>query len=82
MYAVLGVDPDADTATIRRAYRALARRHHPDFGGDTRYMARINDAWHVISHPERRADYDRQTPAATRETRLARGPHRHAVRAV
>src|SRR4051794_26825547 len=29
-YAVLGVDPEADTATIRRAYRALARRHHPD----------------------------------------------------
>jgi curved DNA-binding protein CbpA len=60
VYGVLGVDPSADTATIRHAYRALARRHHPDFGGDTRYMARINDAWHVISHPERRADYDRQ----------------------
>jgi curved DNA-binding protein CbpA len=60
VYGVLGVDPEADTATIRHAYRALARRHHPDFGGDTRYMARINDAWHVISHPERRADYDRQ----------------------
>ena len=59
VYGVLGVDPEADTATIRHAYRALARRHHPDFGGDTRYMARINDAWHVISHPERRADYDR-----------------------
>jgi len=60
LYAVLGVDRDADTAAIRRAYRALARRHHPDFGGDTRQMARINDAWHVISHTQRRADYDRQ----------------------
>lgn len=60
LYAVLGVQPEADTATIRRAYRALARRHHPDFGGDTRHMPRINDAWHVVSHPQRRAGYDRQ----------------------
>ena len=31
---VLGVEPDADQAAIRNAYRALARRHHPDAGGD------------------------------------------------
>jgi molecular chaperone DnaJ len=60
LYAVLGVDPEADTPTIRRAYRELARRHHPDFGGDTRQMVSINDAWHVLSNRERRASYDRQ----------------------
>ena len=60
LYAVLGVDPDADAATIRRAYRALARRHHPDFGGDTQEMVVINDAWHTLRDPERRARYNRQ----------------------
>lgn len=60
LYAVLGVATDADAATIRRAYRALARRHHPDFGGDTDKMVVINDAWHVLRDPERRARYDQQ----------------------
>jgi molecular chaperone DnaJ len=58
-YAVLGVNPEADTATIRRAYRALAWRHHPDFGGDTRAMVAVNDAWHVLRDRDRRASYDR-----------------------
>src|SRR5262245_34586249 len=65
LYAVLGVDPDADNATIRRAYRALARRHHPDFGGDNREMVIINDAWHVLRDPERRARYNQQLRRAT-----------------
>jgi molecular chaperone DnaJ len=60
LYAVLGVDPEADTATIRRAYRVLARRHHPDFGGDTQQMVVLNDAWHVLRDPERRARYNQQ----------------------
>ena len=60
LYEVLGVDQQADSATIRRAYRALARRHHPDFGGDTRQMVVINDAWHVLRDPERRATYNGQ----------------------
>jgi len=60
LYAVLGVDPQADTATIRRAYRALAHRHHPDFGGNTHQMVVINDAWHTLRDPERRARYDLQ----------------------
>ena len=60
LYAVLGVDQDADAATIRRAYRELARRHHPDFGGDTDQMTSINEAWHVLGNAERRASYNRQ----------------------
>jgi curved DNA-binding protein CbpA len=60
LYAVLGVNPEADTATIRRAYRELARRHHPDFGGDVREMVSINEAWYVLGDRERRATYDRQ----------------------
>ncbi len=60
LYAVLGVTPDADPETIRNAYRELARRYHPDAGGDARYMAAINKAWGELRDPERRAAYDRK----------------------
>jgi len=58
-YDVLGVDPSATTATLRRAYVALARRHHPDRpGGDAATMRAINAAWATLSDPQRRARYD------------------------
>jgi molecular chaperone DnaJ len=63
LYAVLGVDPSADADTIRRAYRELAREHHPDFGGDTHQMVSINRAWHVLGDPTRRASYNRELQA-------------------
>ena len=69
---VLGVLPGADRRPIKAAYRAMARRYHPDFGGDEHLMARVNEAWRVLGDPERRAAYDgtTQKPApAGRETR-------------
>jgi curved DNA-binding protein CbpA len=61
LYAVLGTSPDSDPVTIRSAYRRLARRYHPDTGGDVHYMTAINRAWAVLGDPERRAAYDRET---------------------
>jgi hypothetical protein len=43
-HAVLGVSPNASRAEIDRAYRKLAAKHHPDKGGDTAYMQKINKA--------------------------------------
>jgi hypothetical protein len=43
-HAVLGVSPNASKAEIDRAYRKLAAKHHPDKGGDTAYMQKINKA--------------------------------------
>jgi molecular chaperone DnaJ len=60
LYRVLGVDHNADARTIREAYRRLARRHHPDAGGEQARMIEINEAWHVLSAPERKASYDAQ----------------------
>jgi hypothetical protein len=58
-YDVLGVAPDADASTIRRAYVELARQHHPDrTGGDAARMRAVNDAWATLSDPARRAGYD------------------------
>ena len=59
-YAVLGVPIDADSETLKRAYRQLARRYHPDLAGSAGaiQMKRINRAYHVLSDPEKRLNYD------------------------
>ena len=57
-YDVLGVGTDADRPAIQAAYRRLARLHHPDFGGNQSVMARLNEAWDVLSDPHQRAIYD------------------------
>lgn len=60
-YKVLGVDHAAEPEVIAGAYRALARRHHPDVSRHEdaeRRMADINAAWAVLRDPGRRAAYD------------------------
>jgi molecular chaperone DnaJ len=62
-YEVLGVGRDASGDEIKRAYRGLAREHHPDVAPD-KSMAEhrfkeINEAYEVLSDPRKRAHYDR-----------------------
>jgi molecular chaperone DnaJ len=54
------VKPSASVEDIRRAYRNLARVHHPDATGSVSGvdMAAVNEAWRVLSDPARRAVYD------------------------
>jgi curved DNA-binding protein CbpA len=62
-YRVLQVDPTADHEVIQAAYRALARRFHPDVAPDletARQMAAINAAFDLIRDADRRAVYDRE----------------------
>jgi DnaJ-domain-containing protein 1 len=46
--AVLGLPPNATAQQIKRRYRALAKRHHPDRGGDPRQMQRIIAAYEFL----------------------------------
>ena len=57
-YEVLQVHPRAESEVVRAAYRVLARKYHPDHGGDPRRMIALNDAWDVLGDPARRAEYD------------------------
>lgn len=61
-YRILGVDRDADDKAIKKAYRQLARRYHPDKNpGDKQAEDRfkeINEAYEVIGDPEKRRKYD------------------------
>jgi curved DNA-binding protein CbpA len=66
-YGELNVLATASFATIHLAYRARARRVHPDVVGDDTAMKRLNVAWDVLRHPERRAAYDRERAAAFRD---------------
>ena len=71
-YEVLGVAPDAKAADIKRAYRRLARRYHPDISGDERSTSfrEVARAFEVLGDPERRRTYD----AALRESVIGARP--------
>lgn len=73
-YRVLGVKPGAERAQIHKAYRRLARRHHPDTKQGAapteaeaarRRMAALNGAWAILSDPARRAAYDTEAANPT-----------------
>lgn len=57
-YKVLGVGKNASTDEIKRSYRKLAQQHHPDKGGDPQKFKEINEAYQVLSDPQKRAQYD------------------------
>ncbi len=62
-YTVLGLHPEASTLDIRRAYRELSKRYHPDttklpLSVATPKFQQLNEAYATLSNPERRAVYD------------------------
>ncbi len=73
-YEVLGVDPAADTATIRAAYRRLVRATHPDTGGQAHLFHAVQRAWELVGDPDDRAAYDRGQGRTTTADDAPLGP--------
>ena len=58
-YDMLGVSKDASEDEIKKAFRKLAHKHHPDKGGgDEKKFKEINEAYQVLSNKEKRHQYD------------------------
>lgn len=57
-YDILGVKKSASADEIKKAFRRLARKHHPDAGGDEETFKEINEAYEVLSDPEKKKQYD------------------------
>ena len=57
-YKSLGVARNATKDEVKKAYRELAHKYHPDKGGDAEQFKEINEAYMVLSNDEKRAQYD------------------------
>lgn len=57
-YKILGIQKNASADEIKRAYRQLAQQYHPDKGGDPEKFKEINEAYQVLSDPQKRSQYD------------------------
>jgi len=65
LYEILGVERSASDEDIKKAYRTLARKHHPDVvrdgdksAAETKFKE-INAAYAILSDPQKRSHYDR-----------------------
>ncbi|MBM5800389.1 MAG: J domain-containing protein, partial [Cyanobacteria bacterium K_DeepCast_35m_m2_023] len=70
-WAVLGLQPGADGASLKRAFRAQARRWHPDLNGndpvaEERFKL-VNEAYAVLSDPRRRLQWESGDPRSARD---------------
>ena len=58
LYETLGVNKGANEKEIKKAFRKLAMKYHPDKGGDEHKFKEINAAYQILSDPKKRANYD------------------------
>ncbi len=76
-YKTLGVEPGASAEDIKRAYRKLARKYHPDVSKETNAEARfkeIGEAYEALKDPEKRAQYDQVRQSGWRQGQEFRPP--------
>lgn len=58
LYDILGVQKSASLDDIKKAYKKLAIKHHPDKGGDEETFKKISNAYSILSDEQKRTEYD------------------------
>ena len=59
-YLILGLSPSATQVELKAAYRNLAKKYHPDAGGDEKRILQLNAAWELVGDIDKRIAYDKQ----------------------
>ncbi|OLZ09714.1 DnaJ C-terminal domain-containing protein [Sulfobacillus thermosulfidooxidans] len=75
-YKILEVDEKADQETIKKSYRRLARKYHPDVSGKAGEdkFKEINEAYEVLSDPKKRREYDQMRLGYAHRQARSQGP--------
>lgn len=82
-YAILGLAREATPQQVATAYRRLAKQFHPDLHPDKEVaarMRRLNEAWEILSSPERRAAHDAGRPVRPKTANGHWGGSRDPIR--
>jgi curved DNA-binding protein len=78
-YRILGISKDAPPEEVRKAYRSLARKYHPDVNpndkGAEEHFKEINEAYEVVRDPDKREKYDRLGANWSRYQQMGGDPH-------
>lgn len=61
-YAILNINKNATTDEIKKQYKKLALKHHPDRGGNPEMFKKISEAYQTLSDPEKKKEYDDPNP--------------------
>jgi DnaJ-class molecular chaperone len=65
-YEILGVSQDANDNDIKKAFRSLSLRHHPDRGGDQEVFKKVSSAYETLSDTDKRRQYDMEQQCSGR----------------
>lgn len=57
-YEILGLEPECTIEQVKQNYKTLAKKHHPDKGGDKETFQKIQEAYDVLSNEDKRKQYD------------------------
>lgn len=72
-YELLGIEKTANDSEIKKAFRKLAMKHHPDKGGDKDHFQQLSQAHDVLSDPEKRKLYDMGGEEAVQQGGVSHG---------